>query len=173
MVNNYDVAVLSEKVAYLEGAIKTAGVLPDVSASDNGATLQVVGGVWDVGDPIPGVVNALDSTSTSDALSAAQGKALNDAKIGMSSLNDGTLTGETVKAYLTNLGAAVNGLEVGRYVFRHSYSGNWSALVIASVMTKGSVSQIIVSPLGQNKIYIGYTAAGSFLCYESPAFTAL
>lgn len=78
MINNQNLAVLSEKVAYLEGAIKTAGVLPDVSASNNGSALQVVEGAWAIGDPIPGVVNALDSTSTTDALSAAQGKVLNE-----------------------------------------------------------------------------------------------
>ena len=79
MINNYDIAVLSEKVAYLEAAIKNAGIeLPEVTTDDNGKTLQVVAGKWDKGNKIPGVVNALDSTSTTDALSAAQGKALND-----------------------------------------------------------------------------------------------
>lgn len=83
MVNSYDVAVLSEKVAYLEAAIKNAGIeLPVVTSSDNGKTLQVVNGAWAVGDLIPEVVNALDSTSETDALSAAQGKALNT-KIGV------------------------------------------------------------------------------------------
>ena len=77
MVNNYDVAVLSEKVAYLENALKTAGVLPEVSASDNGAALQVVNGAWAKGDTIPEVINVLDSTSETAALSAAQGKVLN------------------------------------------------------------------------------------------------
>ena len=80
MVNNYDVAVLSEKVAYLEAAIKNAGIeLPEVTSEDNGKTLQVINGAWATGDKIPdvpGVINALDSTSTTDALSAAQGKVL-------------------------------------------------------------------------------------------------
>ena len=79
MVNNYDVAVLSEKVAYLEAAIKNAGIeLPEVTSEDNGKTLQVVNGAWATGVKIPGVIDALDSTSTTDALSAAQGKVLND-----------------------------------------------------------------------------------------------
>lgn len=82
MVNNYNVAVLSEKVAYLEAAIKNAGiVLPEVTSEDNGKTLQVVNGAWATGNiipTVPSVINALDSTSTTDALSAAQGKALND-----------------------------------------------------------------------------------------------
>ena len=79
MVNNYNEAVLSEKVAYLEAAIKNAGIeLPEVTSEDNGKTLQVVNGAWATGSKIPGVVNALDSTSETDALSAAQGKALNE-----------------------------------------------------------------------------------------------
>lgn len=81
MINNQNLAVLSEKVAYLENALKTAGVLPEVSASDNGVALQVVNGAWAKGDAIPEVINALDSTSETNALSAAQGKALSD-KIG-------------------------------------------------------------------------------------------
>lgn len=59
MINNYDVAVLSEKVAYLENALKTAGVLPEVSASDNGATLQVVEGVWAKGIDLPELPNVV------------------------------------------------------------------------------------------------------------------
>lgn len=78
MINNYDPAVLSEKVAYLEAAIKNAGIeLPEVTTDDNGKTLQVIAGKWDKGNKIPGIVNTLDSTSTTDALSAAQGKELN------------------------------------------------------------------------------------------------
>ena len=54
MINNYDIAVLSEKVAYLEAAIKTAGIeLPTVTTDDNGKTLQVVAGKWDKGIVIP------------------------------------------------------------------------------------------------------------------------
>lgn len=53
MVNSYDVAVLSEKVAYLEAALKSAGIeLPEVSASDNGKVLQVVNGAWATGQKI-------------------------------------------------------------------------------------------------------------------------
>ena len=79
MINNQNIAVMSEKIAQLEAAIKTAGIeLPAVTTDDNGKALQVVAGKWDKGDKIPGVVNALNSTSTTDALSAAQGKALND-----------------------------------------------------------------------------------------------
>lgn len=93
MVNNYDVAVLSEKVAYLEAAIKNAGIeLPTVTSDDNGKTLQVVNGAWATGAKIPGVVNALDSTSETDALSAAKGKALQDNKIEIEVLTNQTLT---------------------------------------------------------------------------------
>lgn len=54
MINNQNIAVLSEKVAALEAAIKTAGIeLPKVTASDNGKTLQVVAGKWDKGIIIP------------------------------------------------------------------------------------------------------------------------
>ena len=89
MINTQNIAELSEKVAALEAAIKTAGIeLPSVTTDDNGKTLQVVAGKWDKGNKIPGVVNALDSTSTTDALSAAQGKVLND-KINANTLGTG------------------------------------------------------------------------------------
>ena len=52
--------------------------LPDVTSSDNGKTLQVVEGVWATGSKIPKVVNVLNSTSTTDALSAAKGKELKE-----------------------------------------------------------------------------------------------
>ena len=80
MINTQNIAELSEKVAALEAAIKSAGIeLPEVTSEDNGKTLQVVNGAWATGDKIPevpSVINALDSTSTTDALSAAQGKVL-------------------------------------------------------------------------------------------------
>lgn len=123
MVNNYDVAVLSEKVAYLEAAIKNAGIelptvtsddngktlqviegawatgmllpeLPAVTGDDNGKTLQVSSGAWATGSKIPGVVNTLDSTSTTDALSAAQGKELDGKITGL--IKTKTVTGTTL-----------------------------------------------------------------------------
>ena len=54
MINNQNIAVLSEKVAALEAAIKSAGIeLPSVTTDDNGKTLQVVAGKWDKGMKIP------------------------------------------------------------------------------------------------------------------------
>jgi hypothetical protein len=53
MVNSQNIAVLSEKVAALEAALKNAGVvLPEVTSSDNGKALQVVNGAWATGDNI-------------------------------------------------------------------------------------------------------------------------
>ena len=96
MVNSYDIAILSEKVARLEALLAGGGVaLPEVTSEDNGATLQVVEGAWAKGDEIPGVINALDSTSTTDALSAAQGKALND----KFSVKTATITNLVTNAY--------------------------------------------------------------------------
>ena len=111
MVNNYDVAVLSEKVAYLEAAIKNAGIeLPEVTSEDNGKVLQVLEGVWATGSKIPGVVNSLDSTSTSDALSAAQGKALND-------LFSNVITIDGNSDYITQEGAkSIYYVKIGRVV---------------------------------------------------------
>ncbi|MBO7734814.1 MAG: hypothetical protein J6S67_19800 [Methanobrevibacter sp.] len=100
MVNSYDIAILSEKVARLEALLAGGGVaLPEVTSEDNGATLQVVGGVWAKGDEIPGVINALDSTSTTDALSAAQGKALKAA------IESGEILSDTITATTTASGA--------------------------------------------------------------------
>lgn len=94
MINNQNIAVLSEKVAALEAAIKNAGIkLPSVTTDDNGKGLQVVNGAWATGSLIPGVINALDSTSTTDALSAAQGKALDEKITGL--IRKGTITNTT------------------------------------------------------------------------------
>lgn len=89
MARSYDIAVLAQKVEYLE----SAGIeLPKVTSSDNGKVLQVVSGKWKKGSKMPEVVNALDSESTTDALSAAQGKELNDNKIELVTLTNQTLT---------------------------------------------------------------------------------
>lgn len=73
MVNNYDVAVLSEKVAYLEAAIKNAGIeLPEVTSADNGKTLQVVNGAWATGGLIPDSVTANPTGEITNNLTALQ-----------------------------------------------------------------------------------------------------
>ena len=54
MINTQNIAEISEKVAYIEAALKTAGIeLPSVTEDDNGKTLQVVAGKWDKGIVIP------------------------------------------------------------------------------------------------------------------------
>ena len=56
MINNYDIAVMSEKIAQLEAAIKTAGIeLPTVTADDNTTLLQVVAGKWAKGVKLPAI----------------------------------------------------------------------------------------------------------------------
>lgn len=73
MVNNYDVAVLSEKVAYLEAAIKNAGIeLPEVTEADNGKTLQVIEGAWGTGGFIPDQVTANPTGTITNDLAALQ-----------------------------------------------------------------------------------------------------
>ena len=73
MVNNYDVAVLSEKVAYLEAAIKNAGIeLPEVTSEDNGKGLQVVNGAWDTGAIIPDPVTANPTGEITNEVTALQ-----------------------------------------------------------------------------------------------------
>lgn len=135
MINNYDVAVLSEKVAYLENALKAAGVLPDVTASDNGSTLQVVNGAWATGDPIPEVINALDSTSETAALSAAQGKVLNTEVATKITVKTATGTITTSAAGATNfeniisdnakiLRVDVLGIQSDRICFLGTWNGN-------------------------------------------------
>lgn len=68
MINNYDVAVLSEKVAYLENALKTAGVLPEVSASDNGKALQVINGAWASGIDLTTAFSTLTDSVTPEVV---------------------------------------------------------------------------------------------------------
>ena len=114
MINNYDIAVLSEKVAYLEAAIKNAGIeLPEVTTDDNGKTLQVVNGAWATGSKIPGVVNSLDSTSETDALSAAQGKALDDKITGIG----GTVYSKSITATTDANGIITSDLSTSDYVY--------------------------------------------------------
>lgn len=70
MINNQNLAVLSEKVAALEAAIKEVGTgLPSVTGSDNGKTLQVVGGEWDKGATIPEIQTL---TYTGDGASSVE-----------------------------------------------------------------------------------------------------
>ena len=65
MVNSQNIAILSEKVAALEAAIKNAGIeLPEVSSSDNGKALQVVDGAWAIGDIIPEVTANPEASAT-------------------------------------------------------------------------------------------------------------
>ena len=65
MINNQNIAVLSEKVAALEAAIKNAGIeLPSVTADDNGKTLQVVEGAWATGGIIPALVANPEGATT-------------------------------------------------------------------------------------------------------------
>lgn len=135
MVNSYDLAILSEKVAYLEGALKSAGIeLPAVTSDDNGKTLQVVDGAWATGNlipAVPAVINALNSTSETDALAAAQGKALND----LLSLNSGN------EAYFTT------------YPNGKKYGGN-NTQVSMSFFKKGGTLSI-------SELYV-YDADGNF-----------
>ena len=132
MVNNYDVAVLSEKVAYLEAAIKNAGIeLPEVTEADNGKTLQVIEGAWATGSKIPGVVNALDSTSETDALSAAQGKALDDKITGLLKTKSVTDTTNQYGVIALNirggyvLSAKVTGVNSNRTAIVFTYGTDW------------------------------------------------
>lgn len=74
MINNQNIAVLSEKVAALEAAIKNAGIeLPSVTADDNGKTLQVVAGKWDKGMIIPELPE-VTSVDNGKALVVGSGK---------------------------------------------------------------------------------------------------
>lgn len=73
MINNQNIAVLSEKVAALEAAIKNAGIeLPEVTGADNGKTLQVVEGAWATGALIPDAVTANPTGEITNDLTALQ-----------------------------------------------------------------------------------------------------
>lgn len=76
--NTWNPAQLNQRINEVEAKVAAAVELPTVTTDDNGKALQVVEGGWATGSKIPGVVNALDSTSATDALSAAQGKELNN-----------------------------------------------------------------------------------------------
>lgn len=74
MINNQNIAVLSEKVAAIEAALKTAGIeLPEVTSADNGKGLQVVNGAWATGAIIPDAVTANPETTTSDLTAVSIG----------------------------------------------------------------------------------------------------
>lgn len=73
MINNQNIAVLSEKVAALEAAIKNAGIeLPEVTSDDNGKALQVVNGAWATGaiiPTLPGVITETAKTAIGEKVS--------------------------------------------------------------------------------------------------------
>ena len=80
MINTQNIAELSEKVAALEAAIKTAGIeLPTVTTDDNGKTLQVVAGKWDTGSKIP---------TSADDIPYSEGVSVGD----MLDISNGTIT---------------------------------------------------------------------------------
>ena len=80
MINNQNIAILSEKVAALEAAIKNAGIeLPEVTDADNGKTLQVVEGAWATGEKIP---------ENADDISYSTGVSVKD----MLDITNGTIT---------------------------------------------------------------------------------
>ena len=77
MINTQNIAELSEKVAYIEAALKTAGIeLPSVTEDDNGKTLQVVAGKWDKGIVIPELpaVTGSDNNNVLEVVNGAWSK---------------------------------------------------------------------------------------------------
>ena len=74
MINNQNIAVLSEKVAALEAAIKNAGIeLPEVTSADNGKGLQVVNGAWATGAKIPAPLPTVSGTDNGKVLQVLEG----------------------------------------------------------------------------------------------------
>lgn len=69
MARSYDIAILSQKVEYLE----SAGIeLPKVTSSDNGKVLQVVSGKWKKGSKMPDAVSANPEGEITNELTAIQ-----------------------------------------------------------------------------------------------------
>lgn len=69
MARSYDIAILSQKVEYLE----SAGIeLPKVTSSDNGKVLQVVSGKWKKGSKMPDEVSANPEGEITDYISGIQ-----------------------------------------------------------------------------------------------------
>ena len=100
MINNQNLAVLSEKVAALEAAIKSAGIeLPSVTTDDNGKTLQVVAGKWDKGMVIPElpVVTASDDGKALQVVNGAwaTGKSLTPIEHSITHNSEEAITGGT------------------------------------------------------------------------------
>lgn len=69
MARSYDIAILSQKVEYLE----SAGIeLPKVTSSDNGKVLQVVSGKWKKGSKMPDAVSANPEGEITNELAGIQ-----------------------------------------------------------------------------------------------------
>lgn len=69
MARSYDIAILSQKVEYLE----SAGIeLPKVTSSDNGKVLQVVSGKWKKGSKMPDAVSANPEGEIANELTGIQ-----------------------------------------------------------------------------------------------------
>lgn len=95
MARSYDIAVLAQKVEYLE----SAGIeLPKVTSSDNGKVLQVVSGKWKKGSKMPDAVSANPEGEITNELT---GLKIGDDKYKISpEIKSYTIEGET-----TNSGA--------------------------------------------------------------------
>jgi len=160
--------VLPDGTALLSGSYL---INAEVLCSIKGTKVTVYSNKYNIGADI---VDDLTSTATDKALSANQGKVLNDTKISnAASLDNGSFVATSIKDYLTQVCDAVKALSPGRYVFRHSYAGQWTALFIASVISQGSDAHLIAVPLGVSKIYIAFVAGLTTYAGESPAFTTL
>ena len=92
--------ITDDNVAKLEKYMEENAALPEVSASDNGSTLQVANGAWSVGDKIPDAVTANPTGEITNDLSGIQ---IGDTKYKIGLVSSDTLADGTDKAtYIRN-----------------------------------------------------------------------
>lgn len=140
MVNSQNIAVLSEKVADLEAAIKNAGIeLPEVTSSDNGKALQVVNGAWATGDNLSPIT---DTTSNMFSI-------LKQGSIVVLQLNTASITLESDDITLTDL--IPEALRPSYVVTQYTKTYNGSNYVDC-IINIGSDGKIKVMDMFGNKI---------------------
>ena len=118
---------------------------------------------------VPAVNNTLTSTSTTEALSAAQGKALQDGKL---NLAGGTMTGAITSLKETKVAMGANDINLASgNLFTKTISGA-TTLTVSNVPTTGNVGYMILELTNAGSAAITWFSGVKWAGGTAPTLTA-